>query len=1120
MSQRQGRTPRSAACRPAGRHVQNLRWLGLLACLAMASPAVAQPAGNAVGALQGGRKIAVVIGINQYDDKRIPGLNFCVNDSVQMYETLVNECGYRPDDVLLLNDNGGLAQAIGDALRFIPTRKNLIDRMQFQFRLAQPEDTVLVFFSGHGFLENGKGVLATRDCQLNQLESTGLTTQELNKLLENCLAQRKLLVLDCCHAGAVRGGTAEKILLSEMKLQFDRAKGLVTLASCSPEEKSVEWHEKKLGLFTFFLTEGLRGKADTIAPFGIVDHEELFRYTRHEVIVHADRAFRAQQTPTIYYGDGARGLFPLATVPVDPKRIETPANPDPTTDGPPPPGQIAEEAFARLTMQRSREPLEDAKVLVAEAKGLRTPVLKSPGAAGAISTRNPYFNAERAKLAYDWLQVARTHMQATDPEALRSLQISLALASWYMPDSDRKTARNVVEQLYPFEAAKEPSNVKAHLLLIHAGTRDTTPQGAREALASYASIIELERRHAVELGEEMPPLEMSDNVLRPALKAAASLPAPLDAESRALLIKVHGTFGRLAERNLQLFSEDQAEVVKGLEFALQNDPQDPALRRTLASILMQQFEPDLPRVRGLAEEALKLSSDPFNQLVAQRLIGDALLKESRDLRRLPELKAMIGEANGAYQQAVAQFPNLKNAPPVVQNQARLHYVDALLGLAGAHLYQANFLKAYQDHAQMMVSLNEAIKYAKQATDLDDDRIKYQACITMGNVLEDRAWLCGVQSDWKVAEQWFEAAKKHSPYDAQCYLNLARCKYKREVFGKEGRFIEDAIPLLNHVIHNLHEDDAKGEAHYFMAKIHIERNNVAAADEEFKKAWDAMQGPDTNDYTRAACLESWANMALSQADTLLAEASLAPEATKKVREFLGTADYRSGDLEYLDKAKATLIKARALLGEARLLDKQREDSLPKLQAARALYDQALAGQDISDEERSNLLFNRAYLLVSTRLWETDQKQASPQAIADAQASSKLAPHAHEQATALALAGSAALSAADFHGKSGDSAKMKAFRAEAARLLEQAIGLWPAKNGYVWEWKKHWGIALYYNAFEHPLGRNRIEALKQAKKAFDEAGAECPASKADERSIIRGLSATVERQIQEQSRRAGL
>jgi hypothetical protein len=102
MSQRQGRTPRSAACRPAGRHVQNLRWLGLLACLAMASPAVAQPAGNAVGALQGGRKIAVVIGINQYDDKRIPGLNFCVNDSVQMYETLVNECGYRPDDVLLL----------------------------------------------------------------------------------------------------------------------------------------------------------------------------------------------------------------------------------------------------------------------------------------------------------------------------------------------------------------------------------------------------------------------------------------------------------------------------------------------------------------------------------------------------------------------------------------------------------------------------------------------------------------------------------------------------------------------------------------------------------------------------------------------------------------------------------------------------------------------------------------------------------------------------------------------------------------------------------------------------------------------------------------------------------
>lgn len=66
-----------------------------------------------------------------------------------------------------------------------------------------PEDTLICYFSGHGILEKGSLFLFWDNTTPDRLLTTALPVTEIMEALKYCKANSKLLILDCCHAGAV-----------------------------------------------------------------------------------------------------------------------------------------------------------------------------------------------------------------------------------------------------------------------------------------------------------------------------------------------------------------------------------------------------------------------------------------------------------------------------------------------------------------------------------------------------------------------------------------------------------------------------------------------------------------------------------------------------------------------------------------------------------------------------------------------------------------------------------------------------------------------------------------------------------------------------------------------------
>ena len=290
-------------------------WLGLDGMAALAAGQAAAP-GRDIVVVPGaspqeqfaqGRKWAVVIGINEYLDPAIPRLRYSVADARLVAETLIQKCGYEADRILLLTDDQ-------EKRHLLPLRLNLLEQIPAWLGHAGPADTVLVFFAGHGFLDQrDQGYLAPMDCKRANLGLTGFRTDDLRNSLEQCAAGRKLLILDCCHAGAEREADLSGMSSEELGAAFRQARGLVTLASCGKNQRSCEWEAKGHGLFTHFLALGLRGDAD-FDQNGFVDSDELYRYVYDKVSTTAQRELNVGQRPVRFIPPDAEGVLVVGKI--------------------------------------------------------------------------------------------------------------------------------------------------------------------------------------------------------------------------------------------------------------------------------------------------------------------------------------------------------------------------------------------------------------------------------------------------------------------------------------------------------------------------------------------------------------------------------------------------------------------------------------------------------------------------------------------------------------------------------------------------------------------------------------------------------------------------------------
>jgi hypothetical protein len=259
---------------------------------------------------------AVVVGVGRYESPDIPRLRYTVPDAEAVYQVLTGPAGFKPEHVLLLTDRTEKK----------PTYRNLKWALgTFLARSAQKDDTVVIFFAGHGAPEvDQRGLerdglakyLVPSDADPDDLYSTALPMDELQTIFGRIEAERVVVFLDACYSGAAGGRTftskkTRSAHLDDLFLErLTRAKGRAIITASRPAEVSLELPELGHGLFTFYILQGLKGAAD-LNRDGIVSLQELYEYVEQQVS-QKSRAVGGNQHP-VMKGE-LEGVLPLVKV--------------------------------------------------------------------------------------------------------------------------------------------------------------------------------------------------------------------------------------------------------------------------------------------------------------------------------------------------------------------------------------------------------------------------------------------------------------------------------------------------------------------------------------------------------------------------------------------------------------------------------------------------------------------------------------------------------------------------------------------------------------------------------------------------------------------------------------
>ncbi len=255
---------------------------------------------------------AILIGVERYE-KASP-LQYTVNDVKRLTDTLMNRAGLSRGHVLEITDDR-------TEMAFRPRKEGLMAKLQEWLAKPGEHDSVIVYFSGHGFRdEAGKLYLAPVECDPIDPTQSGIAVEWFREQLANCKAGSKLLILDACHAGSEKGEQPRSVSSSDIGAQFDQLDRVVTIASCKASEKSQIWAAKEQSLFSYWLNEGLRGHADQDAN-GAVDIDELYKFVERRVRRTAENRFRRPQTPVRIVRSGVSGVPNVVTL--QPQKLKT-----------------------------------------------------------------------------------------------------------------------------------------------------------------------------------------------------------------------------------------------------------------------------------------------------------------------------------------------------------------------------------------------------------------------------------------------------------------------------------------------------------------------------------------------------------------------------------------------------------------------------------------------------------------------------------------------------------------------------------------------------------------------------------------------------------------------------
>lgn len=200
-------------------------------------------------------KHALLIANSKYNDERLNSLNAPTEDVIALKAVLDDE-------------------KIGEFASVEPVINASLEQIQKDLKAflsdRRPDDLIVIYYTGHGLIDSdGKLWMALAGSSAEDPEIGSLDADYLRRSMDRCRSKQQLIILDCCHSGAMVEGVDGGIARAKngatrpaiLKGTFDpEGYGRCIMASSSSTQQSLEIGKRSL--YTKILVEGLRdGKA-------------------------------------------------------------------------------------------------------------------------------------------------------------------------------------------------------------------------------------------------------------------------------------------------------------------------------------------------------------------------------------------------------------------------------------------------------------------------------------------------------------------------------------------------------------------------------------------------------------------------------------------------------------------------------------------------------------------------------------------------------------------------------------------------------------------------------------------------------------------------------------------
>jgi WD40 repeat protein len=252
-----------------------------------------------------GRAYVLAVGVNLYSNSEF-NLRFAAPDAEliapALRESLLKTGSYADVLPVVLKDKEATKANVLLALKLLAgIQQSPVQSAPPQLRSLQrtkPEDTVIIYFAGHGAAAGNRYYLLTHDIGYQgsrrlipaeawrTIFAEAVSDRELNDMLEQIDAAQVMLVIDACHSGHVLESEENRRgpLNSQGIAQLAYEKGSYVLAASQSNQAALELQRLGNGVLTYVLVEkGLKNfDADTDGD-GQITVGEWFRYACNQV---------------------------------------------------------------------------------------------------------------------------------------------------------------------------------------------------------------------------------------------------------------------------------------------------------------------------------------------------------------------------------------------------------------------------------------------------------------------------------------------------------------------------------------------------------------------------------------------------------------------------------------------------------------------------------------------------------------------------------------------------------------------------------------------------------------------------------------------------------------------